>query len=143
MKQHHVLFLCLLLSLVLCGCPNPRVMEICATSQKGTAWQSEDGRVTFYVDDDAKGKAVCPVFGTIETDEGVVDVAIFMTYLTSDAEIIPADDPAAHDPNIGHAGLETWVYSDVREDSFRISVEKGYYLETGEELTFHKVEAVD
>lgn len=140
MKRISLMLLCVLLSALLCGCPNPRVMEECATSQKGTTWQSTDGRVTFYVDDTDTGKAVCPVFGTVETEDGTEEIAIFMTYLTTDADITPADDPGALDPNAAHDALESWSYSNVREDSFDIGVTKGHWLETGETLTFRRVD---
>lgn len=131
--------LCLLLAIVLSGCPAPGVAENCATSQKGTAWQSEDGRVVFRVHDEP-GQAVCPVFGTIETEDGCEEVAIFMTYLTSFVEVTPADDPSVLDPDIAREAAETWVYSKVCKDSFEITVKDGYYLETGEVITFRRVD---
>lgn len=141
MRKISSVLLCALLALLLCGCPNPRVMEQCATSQKGTTWKSTDGRVTFFVDDDDSVQAVCPVFGTVETGNGTEEIAIFMTYLTTMADITPADDPGALDPkNVGHSGLESWSYSNVREDSFEIEVTKGHWLKTGETLTFYRVD---
>ena len=116
-------------------------MDNCATSQKDTTWQSEDGRIAFTVHNEP-GQAVCPVFGTIVTDDGSEDIAIFMTYLTSIVEITPADDPSAQDSNIARKAIETWVYSNVRKDSFEITVKDGYYLETGEIITFRRVDTV-
>lgn len=140
MKKWMLSITALLMAIMLSGCPNPRVAEYCATSQKGTTWQSEDGRITFYVDEDVQGQAVCPVFGTVETEDGPVEIAIFMTYLDNGVEITPADDPAAHDPTIGHYPLEFWRYTKVQEKTFQIEVIDGYYLETGEIIKFHRVD---
>lgn len=138
MKRSCFAALCLLLAVLLMGCPNPALMEDCATSRKGTEWRSEDGRIAFRVHD-APGQAVCPVFGTIETEAGAEAVAIFMTYLTTHVEVTTADDPGAQDPEIAHRCLESWTYSDVREDSFKITVTEGHYHETGEVIVFRRV----
>ena len=140
MKKNIYLALSFVLGMLLAGCANPYLMRTCATCQKGTTWTSEDGRITFFVDENDSVTAVCPVFGTIETEDGTIEVAIFMDYLDFDIGVSAADHPGLFDDDPLNPCEEVWRYSEAQTHSFVIEVVDGYYLKTGEIIQFYRVD---
>ena len=135
--------LILLMCLILQGCPSPLTANNHPTSQKGTEWVSENGKVRFAIN---PGEYVAPSYGTVETENGPVEIVISMSTHVTYVGVMMAEDfdvMMAEDFD-GEKIFKPFAkgQGDVNgKDEFvvRITSSNNEIFEVGEILVFHKV----
>jgi hypothetical protein len=127
--------LILLLCLVLQGCPSPLTANNHPTSQKGTEWVSENGKVRFAID---PGEYLTPYYGTVETENGPVEIVISLSTHVTLVDFVLAEDFDIEKPLVTFARGQGDVNG---KDEFvvRITSSNNEIFEVGEILVFHKV----
>lgn len=145
MKKRYIWYIVILLCLVTLLYP---LIAVCShrfhfdnhpTRYLGSVWQTADGEMVFRIDDDYNGTG--PIYGSIETDDGVVDLVFSMTGITTQVSIGLADGwQTPEDPQAFYAfafaqgtlrGKNTFVLKIVSADRI---------FEAGQRFVFHKVE---
>ena len=138
MKKTYWLCMILLLCLNLQGCPSQFVAQNHPTAQKGTTWVSEDGKVCFAID---PGEYLTPSYGTVETENGPIEIVLRMSTHTTIVDVIMADDFDINkllDPfAVGQGDVDG-------EDEFVITITSSCndIFEVGEVLVFHKLKTL-
>ena len=144
MKRLFSLLLVVVLALSLQGCfwnsrtNRDKVFENTPCNQVGTTWRSEDGKIQFTIFErtptvDANGIKDVGVrrgVGTMETDEGCIDIT-FYTGLIGEVYINNSTD------TILEKGVGDFKHKDQLTVTFN---EKTTYLEEGAAITFYRVD---
>lgn len=131
MKKYLALLLVLLL-FILSSCRNPIIMKREARSQPNTEWLSDNGKISFSVDDAHQ------IYGYIEIDDGEKVKFYFATDMAGNIRIYNADE--SDDGVISHASLEYWKCSYPSSKKFTATVEETTFFEVGQKIVFHRLD---
>lgn len=131
-----ILWVCIVVmfSTTFSGCIPRRYYVSHPSDQTNTFWSTEDGKVYFYVDDTASS----PIYGYIETSEGPIEIAIYMSSLTSVIEVAYADDARNSKEGEPIPSFAIWSYSEYDDSSMVVTVAETKYLDVGQELVFYR-----
>lgn len=129
-----IISFCLLMS----GCQYRKVFvyDNHPAGQLGSTWVSDDGTVMFYRDPDRNR---FPIYGTLQTEDEIVDIVISMGPQVTFVEIGLADAVYAQKENQPFASFAYGHGYVVSEDEFTIEIsEAEEYFEHGQRLTFYR-----
>ena len=126
--------LVLLLMFLFTACMTPAKTRWKLVRQPDTRWESEDGTITFYVDEN------CVATGTILINGEEVEICLLEGPLRSvELDVFPID--------IVETGItssedryEHWLCSYKSEKRFVATVKNTTYFEEGQKITFHRVD---
>ena len=138
-KRIMCLWICAIL-ILLCGCkPLPHIVARHPTSQPGTTWATADGKISFHIDADFRGRC----HGIIETENGSLEIVFSLTTTVSLVNIALASDYAKDETKF--PSIATGQGSSISREKFRIritaikdSCPKGLF-ELEQEFIFYKI----
>lgn len=117
----------ILMFFLLASCTNPITNEWKPIRQPNTSWESEDGSVSFYVDENHQ------IRGTIEKDETIVDIYVtFGLEMSSAMYIFPLDKETTGDR------YEYWDCSFSSKEKFVVIVKESTFFTPGQKIMFQK-----
>ena len=137
-KVKQIIFLCVFVFLItlLQGCPSPITSSRHPTSQPGTTWSTDDGKVTFCVD---SSDTLSPVCGVVKTEDGDVEIVVSMSTNISFVEISFGDAYKAQKDDQPVVSFAHGQGKTNSKDEFVIEIASAEcFFETGEMLVFHK-----
>lgn len=129
-----IISFCLLMS----GCQYRKkfVYDNHPSEQLGSTWVSDDGTVIFYRDPE---RDRFPIYGTLQTEDEIVDIVISMGPQATIVEIGLADAVYAQEENQPFASFAYGHGYVVSEDEFAIEIsEAEKYFEHGQRLAFYR-----
>lgn len=130
--------LCLLsICVFLQGCQSPLVVYRHPAPQSNSVWSTDDDTVVFYVGEDE----IDPIYGSIETDDGTVEISIAMGTTTSLVDFYYGEDRR----NWDHiTPLERFAYGYgkiISRKEYQIEItDADAFFESGQVLTFYRVQ---
>ena len=129
-----VLSLFLIMSILLTGCQSPFWSNRYPGGQANSVWSTKDGNVVFYIGDDEMD----PVYGYIQTTDGIIEIEISMSPMVTFVEAYYAAD-ARDNTNppqsfaCGHGNI-----INKKEFQMKITSADAFFKE-GEVLTFYRL----
>lgn len=107
--------------------------------QPGTVWKSNNGAITFSIDDLGAGT------GTINHNGETVDIAVEIGPATG-LDVYPLSS-VVRDGDIrtisGDARLEHWVGTFKKDSEFTAEVKESTYYDIGDKIHFYRLDASD
>jgi hypothetical protein len=135
-KIVYAISLATIVILMLTGCMTPRKLEWKPCSQPNTKWESEDGTITFYVDNNHQ------IFGTMNVGDELIDVYIaFGAERDTSMYIYPAS-AVDREKNVVYDWLKYgyWHCDFESESEFVATVRDFPFFEKGDKFIIHRVD---
>lgn len=138
-KREIMILPCVLLTVVLLSIFIHFLMPgLHPTEQPGTTWSTKDGTIVFFVPDKDAPLGTVP-YGTVKTDNGIIDVVFAMSNLAGGVDVYtPEDYTMLQNKEIAFP-VEFWTEVSVQTDCFVVRVISTIYFEEGQEIVFFKV----
>ncbi len=102
------------------------------SGQENTVWSSENGKILLCIDEVGRGKISFEKNGNITECYFVSDRGYFADVYSKEVFETNIETSEAH--------YERWAYTEVKKDTFTITVEETVFLKVGDEITFHKIQ---
>lgn len=133
-KKPRVICLVLLMMLSLTACMTPTKTKWKLVRQPNTKWVSEDGTITFYVDEN------CVATGTMLIDGEEIEILLREGPLRSvELGVYPIDYFEREDRS-PEDKYEHWLCAYKSAKRFIATVKTTTYFEEGQKITFHRVD---
>lgn len=125
-----------IISIMISGCGLKLFAKNHPTTQPNTKWISEDGKISFCVDEN--GKAT----GKLIIDEKTIDIYVSMGSDDTYIRIVHLESVIRHPDylELTEVPFEFWVGHFYNKDFFTATVKRTTYFNVGDEITFYRVD---
>ena len=132
------LLVCLMLavSIFFSGCPSPLVAYRYPGAQPNTVWSTKDGTAIFYIG----ASEIDPVYGSVQTGKGTIEIGIAMSSLVSIVEFYDAEDMRNWDNDHPPESFAIGQGTVVSRKEYQIEIIRAdAFFESGQILTFYRI----
>lgn len=135
-KTLRLLLPLLMICVFLQGCESPLVAFRHPAPQSHSIWSTEDGSVVFCVG----ATEIDPIYGTIETSDGPVPIAITMSTLTDGVSFYYEEDKQNWDNDNIPESLADGFGKVISRKEYKIEITSAdIFFESGQVLTFYRI----
>ena len=120
--------------IILSGCVLRRMYVAHPSEQKNTSWSTEDGSVCFFLDENASH----PFYSYINTPDGPIEIALYMSELVSSIEVAYAEDARNSNDDEPIPSFAVWHCTYYDEKRMDVVVTQTKHLTSGQELVFYR-----